>query len=109
MNFDGMVPTRPVICRKCPSDVLFNRDCREVERVTHRLARAHASFSQRCNDRCLPSLADHASANSTAATVDAVCTSKVVWYGQRRHHRELLLNKRHDYWVGVTHLYALLS
>jgi hypothetical protein len=98
--FGGLIPARPVVRRKLASDVWFDCNCREAKRATSRLERAYGSTSRRCNGRAVPSSADDPTAGLTEATVDAVDTSKVAWCVHRRRYRELLLNKRRDYWAA---------
>jgi len=75
---DRLLRARQFTRRLQPSDLWFDKECRDAKRLARRLERAYAAASRR-------SLA--ASSNSTAYTEAAA--AKTAWYNQRRLYRQL--------------------
>ena len=75
---DTLIPIRTVTCRRRPSDPWFDQDCRAAKRRVRALERKYR----------------RADSTETAS----VAAADVAWRSERRAYRQLLQQKREDFW-----------
>jgi len=76
--------------RPRPSDPRFDKECRDVKRLTRRLERAYRAAIRRA-DRL-------AGSSSSTVAVAKSAASKAAWYNQRRQYQKLRRSKCTEFW-----------
>jgi hypothetical protein len=89
---DRLVPLRPVVFRRRPTDPWFDAQCRQFKRATRRLERVYLAACRRCRP-----LTDSIDDDRLGRAVAAVA-AKAAWYNQRREYRRLRQTKCDDFW-----------